>query len=216
MTTSRLSLALIFILVLFTTSTLFGQKEAIVWAQKTELRAEPNMRAKVLKVLHQGDRLTHLGGQSRNMITYNIIEGRFSAPFYEFETETGEKGYAWGGGIKFIDETENEPDITALLELDWDKSKWEMGEVQSPEVKHAKFTFTNTGTHTFTIQGAKPSCGCLKTNWSKEPIKPGETGWVAISFDSRGRAGHGVHKYVSVLWKEGGVAKVIPVSGTVK
>lgn len=191
------------------------QDKAIVWTQKTELRETPNMRGKVTTMLYQGERLTYLGEKSQNIMTYNLLEGKFSAPWYKVETSNGTSGYVWGGGVKFLDQTEKEPNISALLDLQWDQQAWNMGAVKSPKAMEQTFTFTNTGKSTYTIAGAKPSCGCLKTTWSKEPVGPGETGWVKINFSSYGRAGHEVHKYVTVLWKEGGVSRVIRVNGVV-
>jgi hypothetical protein len=51
------------------------------------------------------------------------------------------------------------------------------------------FVFTNTGDAPLIISNAKGSCGCTVPNWPKNPIAPGETGNIDVSFNSSGRKG---------------------------
>ena len=206
----------ILLLLLIPGSLLLAQSQALVWTQKTELRAAPNMRGELVKQLYQGDQVTRTATEPKGNSTYNLLEGRFTAPWYEVKTTTGETGYVWGGGISFFDAEHPDAKLHSLIALKWDGNAWEMGTVKSPQALNKRFTFTNKGKKAYTIQSAKPSCGCIKSNWSKETIQPGETGWVDLSFNSYGRAGHEVHKYVTVIWKEGGYNKVIRVNGVVE
>lgn len=54
---------------------------------------------------------------------------------------------------------------------------------QNSPVTH-DFTFTNTGTEPIIISEVRPSCGCSVADYAKTPIKPGETGKIAIKFDA--------------------------------
>jgi uncharacterized protein YxeA len=51
------------------------------------------------------------------------------------------------------------------------------------------FVFTNTGDAPLIISNAKGSCGCTVPNWPKDPIAPGKTGTIDVSFNSSGRKG---------------------------
>jgi len=51
------------------------------------------------------------------------------------------------------------------------------------------FTFTNTGDADLIISNASGSCGCTVPEYPKEPIKPGKTGKLKVSFDSTGKPG---------------------------
>jgi Protein of unknown function (DUF1573) len=55
-------------------------------------------------------------------------------------------------------------------------------------VKHA-FKFKNVGQAPLIVSDVKPQCGCTATNWTKEPIQPGDSGEIEVQFDSNGRAG---------------------------
>jgi hypothetical protein len=48
-------------------------------------------------------------------------------------------------------------------------------------VTHA-FKFTNTGDQPLIITNVQASCGCTTPGWTKEPVKPGETGEVLATY----------------------------------
>jgi hypothetical protein len=59
---------------------------------------------------------------------------------------------------------------------------------ENGSVEH-KFVFTNTGNAPLLIQGVKASCGCTTPAWSKEPIPPGEKGFVMAKYNPKNRPG---------------------------
>ncbi|HLT94975.1 MAG TPA: DUF1573 domain-containing protein [Membranihabitans sp.] len=52
------------------------------------------------------------------------------------------------------------------------------------------FKFTNTGKRPAIISDVKTSCGCTATTFTKDPVKPGETGQIEVTFNSSGRVGY--------------------------
>jgi len=60
--------------------------------------------------------------------------------------------------------------------------------IQGEKVTH-KFKFTNTGDGNLVISSVKPSCGCTSPKWTREPVKPGEEGYVELTFDSSNKNG---------------------------
>jgi hypothetical protein len=52
-----------------------------------------------------------------------------------------------------------------------------------------KFEFTNNGTSELIVQSVRPSCGCTTTGWTKEPVKPGEKGFVTAVYNPTNRPG---------------------------
>jgi hypothetical protein len=54
---------------------------------------------------------------------------------------------------------------------------------QGDPVNH-DFKFVNTGNAPLIILSAKTSCGCDVSNWSREPISPGDTTIVNYKYDS--------------------------------
>lgn len=59
---------------------------------------------------------------------------------------------------------------------------------QGDKVDHI-FKFKNTGKADLNIADAKASCGCTVPEWTKTPIKSGESGELKIIFDSAGKSG---------------------------
>ncbi len=64
------------------------------------------------------------------------------------------------------------------------------GEIIQGEIITHAYKFSNTGGADLIISDVKASCGCTATEFPKEPIKPGETGVIKLTFDSRGRMGY--------------------------
>ena len=56
----------------------------------------------------------------------------------------------------------------------------------SPKVT-CTFKFTNTGDKLLVIHQAIASCGCTVPQYSKEPIKPGESGEIVVTYDGTGK-----------------------------
>ncbi len=53
--------------------------------------------------------------------------------------------------------------------------------------QHCTFTFTNVGTAPLIINQAFASCGCTVPTYTKDPIKPGETGKIDVAYNGRGK-----------------------------
>ncbi|MDR2126743.1 MAG: DUF1573 domain-containing protein [Prevotellaceae bacterium] len=52
-----------------------------------------------------------------------------------------------------------------------------------------RFVFTNKGDAPVTIQNVTASCGCTTPAWTKEPVAPGEQGFVDATYRPAGRPG---------------------------
>lgn len=74
-------------------------------------------------------------------------------------------------------------------EIKFDMEVWEFGEINEGDVIDTIFTFTNVGKEPLIISNAKAGCGCTVPQWPKEPIAPGETGKIAVKFNSKGKPG---------------------------
>ena len=59
---------------------------------------------------------------------------------------------------------------------------------EGPDVEHI-FKFKNVGKEPLIIQNASASCGCTVPEWPKEPILPGKTGQLKVTFHTTGKAG---------------------------
>ena len=89
---------------------------------------------------------------------------------------------------------------------------------EGTQAKHS-FKVTNTGTADLVITEAKPSCGCTVPDYTKTPIKPGESGQIDMTFDSTGKTGDQSKSITVTMNTETGTetlkfkAKVTPKAG---
>ena len=71
--------------------------------------------------------------------------------------------------------------------------------VVGKKVSHT-FHFKNTGDAPILISKVDASCGCTDIRWSQEPILPQDSGFVSVSYDSKGHEGNffkNIHVYSS-------------------
>jgi hypothetical protein len=68
--------------------------------------------------------------------------------------------------------------------VEWATKEINLGDLHQGNPQKATFTFTNTGNVPITINNAKGTCGCTNVNWTKEPVKPGEKGFVEATYNA--------------------------------
>jgi hypothetical protein len=74
--------------------------------------------------------------------------------------------------------------------IKFNETSFDFGDIKESDgnVSH-KFEFTNDGTAPLIVQSVRPSCGCTSTGWTKDPVKPGETGFVTAVYNPKNRPG---------------------------
>lgn len=66
---------------------------------------------------------------------------------------------------------------------------WNFGEVpEGPDITH-DFEFSNTGKSPIFIRNASAGCGCTVAEWPHEPILPGASAKIRVTFHTQGRPG---------------------------
>jgi hypothetical protein len=78
-----------------------------------------------------------------------------------------------------------------------------------------EFTFINTGNMPFIINEVKASCGCTTPEWTKEPVIPGQTGSIKVSFNPKSRPGP-FTKSITIRSNAERQPIVLRITGTVK
>ena len=74
-----------------------------------------------------------------------------------------------------------------VASISFDKKDYDFGTVNEGEIVETVFKVTNSGTTDLVITNATGSCGCTVPVWPKAPIKPGETGDIAVKFNTSGK-----------------------------
>jgi len=74
--------------------------------------------------------------------------------------------------------------------INFEETSHDFGDIREADGNVSyQFEFTNTGTSELIIQSVRPSCGCTTTGWTKEPVKPGEKGFVTAVYNPMNRPG---------------------------
>jgi len=66
----------------------------------------------------------------------------------------------------------------------WKSELIDLGEIPQNKPKSIDFEFKNTGKSTVVITDVKASCGCTATDYTKTPVKPGETAKVTATYNA--------------------------------
>jgi hypothetical protein len=109
--------------------------------------------------------------------------------------------FAWGcggsanDGSKLPSNIVNNPNSASnksadgTAEIEFEKTMHDFGRIIQGEKVTYAFKFKNTGTGDLIISDVSSSCGCTIPNFTKEPVKPGKTGWLKVTFESDNRRG---------------------------
>ncbi len=92
----------------------------------------------------------------------------------------------------------------------------DFGDVKESDgsVSHT-FTILNNGELPLVISRVVASCGCTTPEWTKEPIAPGKTGAVTVTYHTTGRPGP-INRTVSVYSNGKTGNYVLTIKGEVK
>jgi hypothetical protein len=76
-----------------------------------------------------------------------------------------------------------------VSKLSFEKLEHDFGTIKEGEVVQHIFKFKNSGNSPLVITNATGTCGCTVPQWPKDPIAPGKSGEIKVSFDSKGKSG---------------------------
>jgi len=89
--------------------------------------------------------------------------------------------------------TANGMDATAAAmkpTLDFADTLHDFGSIHEGEKVMYSFAYTNNGKTPLIITAAIGSCGCTVPNYSSDPVAPGKTMNMQVTFNSAGKPGH--------------------------
>ncbi len=66
----------------------------------------------------------------------------------------------------------------------FDKMVFDFGELTQGVPQTASFTLTNEGTEPLVISSAKASCGCTNLSYAKDPILPGKSISISVTYNA--------------------------------
>jgi hypothetical protein len=80
--------------------------------------------------------------------------------------------------------------LRAQAKIEFQENSYAFGKIQeNGGLATHKFIFKNTGDRPVIITNVESSCGCTTPQWTRKPVKPGESGFVSAQYDPRNRPG---------------------------
>ena len=99
--------------------------------------------------------------------------------------------------------------------ISFEKQSFDFGELQEGPKVNTDFIFTNIGTEPLILSNVKASCGCTVPSWPKEPVMPGESSNISVTYNTANRSGN-FNKAITITSNAAdGPSKVIYIKGKV-
>ncbi len=76
------------------------------------------------------------------------------------------------------------PDKLDNAIFSWAETSFDFGKIKVNVPVTHEFTFVNKGTEPLVITSVQASCGCTVAEYSKEPIAPGQRGFVKATYNA--------------------------------
>lgn len=80
-------------------------------------------------------------------------------------------------------------DPGSVGQFEFEQVEYDFGTIPEGRVVEHEFKFTNVGEAPLVISNVQASCGCTTPDWTKTPVKPGDTGFVKVVFNSTAKTG---------------------------
>ncbi len=71
--------------------------------------------------------------------------------------------------------------------MTFEEESYDFGDINQGDKVEYVFNFENTGDTPLIITNIKVTCGCTATDWSRDPIPPGEKSSITVKFNSTGK-----------------------------
>ena len=103
---------------------------------------------------------------------------------------------------------------TAQGIFQFDTDSFDFGTVEEGDKAEKTFIFKNTGNQPIILSNVRASCGCTTPNWTREPVMPGQSGKIEVSYNSAGRPG-AFNKTITLTSNAVEATKVLTIRGNV-
>lgn len=101
-----------------------------------------------------------------------------------------------------------------LPKFQFDETSFDFGTIKSGKTVTHVFKFKNIGDTDLLISEAKGSCGCTIPEYTKAPLKAGDTGEIKVTYHSEGMSGQ-IAKTITILANTIPNTKVLTISAEV-
>jgi Protein of unknown function (DUF1573) len=82
-----------------------------------------------------------------------------------------------------------EPTANKFPVMKIDSAQVDLGTITQGDTIMHVYNFKNTGNMPLVLSNVSASCGCTTPSYSKDPVAPGERGFITVKFNSKGKEG---------------------------
>ena len=99
--------------------------------------------------------------------------------------------------------------------ITFEKTEHDFGKINEADGRVSTvFEFKNEGMAPLVLSNVRASCGCTTPTWTKEPIEPGQTGSITVTYNPNGRPGR-FQKTVTITSNATEATKRVYIKGEV-
>ena len=99
--------------------------------------------------------------------------------------------------------------------ITFEKTEHDFGKINEADGRvSVVFNFKNEGMAPLVLSNVRASCGCTTPTWTKEPIEPGQTGAITVTYNPNGRPGR-FQKTVTITSNASEPTKKVYIKGEV-
>jgi hypothetical protein len=106
--------------------------------------------------------------------------------------------------------------LSAQPKLNFKSVEYDFGSIKEDKgLATTVFEFTNSGDQPLILNNVKATCGCTTPEWTQDPIAPGKSGTIKVSYNPQNRPGQ-FTKNVNVFSNSEPSVVVLTIKGTVE
>ena len=99
--------------------------------------------------------------------------------------------------------------------MTFEKTEHDFGKINEGDGRvSTEFVFKNEGMAPLILSNVRASCGCTTPSWTKEPVEPGQTGTITVTYNPNGRPGR-FQKTVTITSNATEATKKVYIKGEV-
>ena len=99
--------------------------------------------------------------------------------------------------------------------ITFEKTEHDFGKINEADGRvSVVFKFKNEGMAPLVLSNVRASCGCTTPTWTKEPVEPGQTGSITVTYNPNGRPGR-FQKTVTITSNASEATKKVYIKGEV-
>ena len=99
--------------------------------------------------------------------------------------------------------------------ITFEKTEHDFGKINEGDGRvSVDFEFKNEGMAPLVLSNVRASCGCTTPSWTKEPVEPGQSGKITVTYNPNGRPGR-FQKTVTITSNASEPTKKVYIKGEV-